>query len=321
MERMDKSEAYITVKGYKEDFPQKPNFRLINPSKSELGKVGKRILDNISKHITEHTNVNQWKNSASVIEWFKGIKNKHQCTFIVFDIESFYPSISLDLFDKALKFAKEIVPIADNDLKIMMHSRKTLLFHENEPWIKRKGDENFDVPMGCLDRAEVCDLTGLYILSKIKSVFKDQKDNGLYRDDGLGILRNLSGPQIERVRKEIIKIFKECGLSITTKTNLKVVQFLDIELDLINDTYRPYRKPNDNPMYINVSSNHPPSIIKQIPESINRRLSSLSSSREVFLNNIQPYQEALKKSGFREELTYHGPKRSDESKNEKRKRK
>ena len=203
----------------------------------------------------------------------------------------------------------------------MMHSQKTLLIHENEPWIKRKGDENFDVPMGCLDGAEVCDLTGLYILSKIKSVFKDQKDNGLYRDDGLGILRNLSGPQIERVRKEIIKIFKECGLSITTKTNLKVVQFLDIELDLINDTYRPYRKPNDNPMYINVSSNHPPSIIKQIPESINRRLSSLSSSREVFLNNIQSYREALKKSGFRGELTYHEPKCSDESKNEKRKRK
>ena len=61
----------------------------------------------------------------------------------------------------------------------MMHSQKTLLIHENEPWIKRKGDENFDVPMGCLDGAEVCDITGLYKLIKIKSVFKDQKDNGL----------------------------------------------------------------------------------------------------------------------------------------------
>ena len=62
--------------------------------------------------------------------------------------------------------------------------------------------------MGCLDGAEVCDLTGLYILSKIRSVFESQNDVGLYRDDGLGILRNLSGPQIERVRKEIITIFK-----------------------------------------------------------------------------------------------------------------
>ena len=169
-----------------------------------------------------------------MIEWFKAIKNKQQCTFIVFDIESFYPSISLDLFDKALKFVKEIIPFADSNLKIMMHSQKALLFHENEPWIKRNGDVNFDVPMGCLDGAEVCDLTGLYILSKIKTVFENQNDVGLYRDDGLGILQNLSGPQIERVRKEIIKTSKECKLSITTRTSLKVVQFLDIELDFIN---------------------------------------------------------------------------------------
>ena len=150
----------------------------------------------------------------------------------------------------------------------------------------------------CLDGAEVCDLTGLYILSKINTVFKNQNNVGLYRDDGLGILRNLSGPKIERVRKKIIIIFKECKLSITTKTNFKVVQFLDIELDLINNTYRPYKIPNDNPMYINVNSNHPRIIIKQIPESINRRLSNLSSNEEVFLNNIQPYREALKKMVF-----------------------
>ena len=208
MEIMEQSEAYITVKGHKEGFPHKPSFRLINPSKSELGKVSKRILDNINKCIIEHTKVNQCKNSASVIEWFKAIKNKQQCTFIVFDIESFYPSISSDLFNKALKFAEEIISIADSDLKIMMHSRKTLLFHENEPWVKRKGNENFDLPMGCFDGAEVCDLTGLYILSKIRSVFESQNDVRLYRDNGLGILRNLSGPQIERVRKEIITIFK-----------------------------------------------------------------------------------------------------------------
>ena len=171
----------------------------------------------------------------------------------------------------------------------MMHSQKTLLFHENEPWIKRKGDVNYGVSMGCLEGAELCDLTGLYVLSKIKTVFENQNDVGLYRDDGLGILQNLSGPQIERVRKVIVKIFKECRLSIATKTNLKVVQFLDIELDLTNNTYRPYKKPNNKLMYITMSSNHPPSKIKQIPESINRRLSNLSSNEEVFSNNIQAY--------------------------------
>ena len=108
----------------------------------------------------------------------------------------------------------------------------------------------------------------LYINQNKNSIWKP-KDVGLYRDDGLEILQNLSGPQMERVRKEIIKIFKE--LLRTTKTNLKVAQFLDIELDLINNTYRTYKKLDVNPMYINVNSNIPPSIIKQIPESINRR--------------------------------------------------
>ena len=99
------------------------------------------------------------------------------------------------------------------------------------------------------------------------------------------------------------------------------MQFLDIELDLTNNTYRPYKKPNDNPMYINVNSNHPPSMIKQIPSSINMRLSNLSPDEEVFLSNIHPYREALKKSGFRDELTYVEPKISEEHNNKKRKQK
>ena len=146
----------------------------------------------------------------------------------------------------------------------MMLYQKTLFFHKNEPWVKQNGDENFDVPMGCLDGAEFSDLTGLYVSSKLKSVFENQNNVGLYRDIGLEILRNLSGPQIERTRTEIIKIFKECRLSITAKPNFKTVQFLDIELDLIKNTDRPYEKPNDDSMHINVNPNRPISIIKQM---------------------------------------------------------
>ena len=97
------------------------------------------------------------------------------------------------------------------------------------------------------------------------------------------------------------KIFKECGLPITTKANLKVVQFQVTELHLTKNTYRPYKKPNDN---INVNSNHAPSIIKQIPSSINRRLLDLWSDEKFFLSNIQPHRKAFKKGGFRDELTY-----------------
>ena len=47
---------------------------------------------------------------------------------------------------------------------------------------------------------------------------QEQNNVGLYRDDGLGIFRNLSRHNIERKKKEIIKIFKDFGLSINVTT-------------------------------------------------------------------------------------------------------
>ena len=41
-----------------------------------------------------------------------------------------------------------------------MQSRKTLLFNNNEPWVKKTGEENYDVPMSCYDGTEVCELVG-----------------------------------------------------------------------------------------------------------------------------------------------------------------
>ena len=81
--------------------------------------------------------------------------------------------------------------------------------------------------MGCFDGAEVCELVGLYILDKLSNV-TDKNNIGLYRDDGLGILKNLSGPEMERTRKVITKLFQDCGVSITIKVNQKVVHYLDI---------------------------------------------------------------------------------------------
>ena len=73
-----------------------------------------------------------------------------------------------------------------------MQSRRTLLFNDREPRLKKSGNEEFDVPMGCFDGAEVCEVIGVYILHLLKTVMR--KENvGLYRDDGLGILRSSSG--------------------------------------------------------------------------------------------------------------------------------
>ena len=72
---MQKHEVYITVKDHKESFPQNPSFRLINPSKSDIGKVSKTILDRMNKEITSSIQVNQWKNFSAVIKWFRNIEN------------------------------------------------------------------------------------------------------------------------------------------------------------------------------------------------------------------------------------------------------
>ena len=66
--------------------------------------------------------------------------------------------------------------------------------------------------MGCLDGAEVCNLNGLYVLSKLKTLFENQNDVGLYKDDDLGILPNLSDPQIERARRKNCKNFQRMGI-------------------------------------------------------------------------------------------------------------
>lgn len=60
--------------------------------------------------------------------------------------------------------------------------------------------------MGSYDGAEVCELVGTYILSEISSVINNN-EIGLYRDDGLGIMRGLVGPVMERKKKQIIQIF------------------------------------------------------------------------------------------------------------------
>ena len=117
-------------------------------------------------------------------------------------------------------------------------------------------------------------------------------------------------------------VFKDCGLSITTKCNLKSVDFLDLTFDLVNDIYKPYRKPNNKPLYINKHSNHPPNILKQLPKSIEKRISETSSNIDVFSRSIKIYNDALPESIFKETLKFviPAPKNNDENQKRKRKR-
>ena len=104
---------------------------------------------------------------------------------------------------------------------------------------------------------------------------------GLYRDDGLVLLRNASGPQSERTRKDITREFKKQGLNISISPNLKICNFLDVSLNLTDGSCYPYRKPNNETLYIDTNSNHPHTIIKHLPAAIGRRISDILSNKET----------------------------------------
>ena len=44
MEIMAQQQCFVIVKDHKEDFRSNPKFRLLNPTKSKLGKLSKHIL-------------------------------------------------------------------------------------------------------------------------------------------------------------------------------------------------------------------------------------------------------------------------------------
>lgn len=295
---------YITLKDHKENFRNNPQCRLINPTKSELGKVSKIILERINKKLLQATKVQQWKNTNAVLQWFDNTTGKQDCTFISFDIVNFYPSIGQTTLDNSIKFASRYTNITTEEKCIIDHARQSLLFTDNEPWIKKTGNSMFDVTMGSYDGAEVCELVGLFILNQLPTDTKHRI--GLYRDDGLAILKD-QPRQVENLKKKICEIFRKNGFNITIEANKKIVNFLDVTLNLQDGTYKPYTKPANIPLYIHKSSNHPPSILKNIPLAINNRLSTISSNEKCFDSECKVYQEALDRSGYTHKLKFNKP--------------
>ena len=180
-----------------------------------------------------------------------------------------------------------------------MHCRKSPLFCEGEAWSK-KSYGRFDVTMGSFDGAEVCELVGLYLLHHLSGIL-GKEAVGLCRDDGLAILRNTLGPNAERLKKQIIQIFHQHDLkdAILVRTD-----FLDETLDLSSGRYWSYQKPNDHPLYIDIRSNHPPTIKRQLPSMTEKRLSQISCDKSEFQTAIPMYEQALQASGHHQKLQF-----------------
>ena len=212
--------------------------------------------------------------------------------------------------------AETLVHISEDEKHIIRVAKETLLFSNEKCWIK-KSEVNFDVTMGSLDGAETAELVGLYLLSKIKDIIP-QNHHGLYRDDGLAAIVNCNGPKMDSIRKQLHALFKREGLKITVEIHDELVNYLEIELNLKNRSYRPFKKENDTPLYVHKKSNHPGNIIKNIPDMISKRLSSISSDERSFNETKHEYEVALRKSGYNEKLKYQKPNQTPKTRQRKR---
>ena len=131
-----------------------------------------------------------------------------------------------------MDFANSYINILENDKKIINHPRKSLLFNKQQTWIKESG--LFNVTMFAYDGAKVCEHVGSFSVYALS--LKYNKTNiGLYKDDRLAVFRNVSSTHCEKIKKEFQKLFWQHGSKLILKCNIKIVDFLDITLNVLKN--------------------------------------------------------------------------------------
>ena len=103
-----------------------------------------------------------------------------------------------------------------------------------------------------------------------------------------------------------------------TKPKLVQTNFLNVTFNFNSGKYWPYRKPNQQPLYVHHHLNHTPTIKKQLPLMLADRLSLLSYNREKFTRAIPQYEKAMRRSVHSGELQYNSPPDSHKRKPRKR---
>ena len=179
VEKYNTKNCFITIKDYKSDFKTNPECRLINPAKTQIGRVSKTIVQDISALLRLALNINQWRSTKYCIKWFEEYDKNDWCSFIKYDIREFYPSITERTLDRALDLAKEYMVIPLDQVDIIKHCRKTLLYYEDSIWIKKEESGNFDTSIGAYDRAEICELMGCVLLYSVNKIM-DPSSHGLH---------------------------------------------------------------------------------------------------------------------------------------------
>ena len=268
--------------------------------------------------------MSQWKSTQDVLQWFTHVHSnnptKEKARLLQFDICEFYPSISEDLLQESMSFARNHTSIEEEEVSLIMACRKSVLFNSGKVWTKKGRD--FDVTMGAQDGVGIAELTCIYLLKQVNeylSSLSTKSHAGLYRNDGLIYIEDASGPLITKIEKALHRICKRNKLNISIEQKGHTINFLDVTLST-DGSHKPYKKPNSTIKYVNKGSNHPPSITKNIPSSIQKRLNTISSCEREFTDAKDQYQRALTDAGYHHELKYDAEKNKRE-RTKKRKRK
>ena len=97
--------------------------------------------------------------------------------------------------------------------------------------------------MGSFNGVEICDLVGLFLLNELNnSNIFNHNEFGLYRDDGIAVIRSKFPRTAENTTKKLIKLFKNFDFKITVESGLVQTNFLDVSFNILNSSYRPYSK-------------------------------------------------------------------------------
>ena len=82
------------------------------------------------------------------------------------------------------------------------------------------------------------------------------------------------------------------------------MDYLDKTFNLNTGIYKPFSKPNNKPLYINESSNHPPPVLKQLPKSVSKRITANSCNEDIFRKSVPFYNSILHDCGFNKNIKY-----------------
>ena len=101
-----------------------------NPTKCEIGRISKIILERANQTIRSKFKLIQWTDPQQVIAWFTDLDQKSNLEFIKFDVKELYPSITEEFLNKSIKFAQKYHEITKEEVSIIKNASQSVLHHD-----------------------------------------------------------------------------------------------------------------------------------------------------------------------------------------------